>query len=204
MPDRFRAHRTQLGLECGPMSRRGKKKRAQAAPQSPASQAATPVAARPAWQATWFHLLLLAAVTLALYAGALRNGFVADDQLQILRNRWIVDFRSLAEVFANSVWAFDEKVVSNYYRPLHMVVYMAEYSLFGAHPAAWHAANLAFHLGALFAAYFLVRALAGASLAFWATLFFALHPVLPPRPLGRESAPVSWVGRPGLLCRLAV
>jgi tetratricopeptide (TPR) repeat protein len=146
---------------------------------------------------TLWHLALLIAVTFAIYANSLNNGFVSDDDFQVLTNKLITDFGNVPKFFTSNVWAFAGEAVTNYYRPLHMVLYTLEYHLFGYNAFLWHLANLAFHLAALIAAYFLVRALGGAQLALMAGMWFALHPV--------HVEAVVWVAViTDLLCGLAL
>jgi tetratricopeptide (TPR) repeat protein len=147
-------------------------------------------------RAGW-HILLLLAATLVIYGNSLSNGFVSDDDFQVLSNPLIRDVHNLPRLFTTNVWAFAGTGMSNYYRPLHMIVYMAEYHLFNFDPFSWHVVNLGFHVAALIAAYFLLRALAGESLAFWASLWFALHPM--------HVEAVIWVAVvTDLLCGLAL
>jgi tetratricopeptide (TPR) repeat protein len=124
-----------------------------------------------------WHLLVLAALSLALYSGSLKNGFVSDDDFQVLGNPLITDPSNIPLLFTSNVWRFAEAETTNYYRPLHMLLYMAEYHLFGYSAFWWHFVNLLLHLAAVAAAYFLVRALGGEQLGFWAALWFALHPI---------------------------
>ena len=141
------------------------------------------------------HLLLLAVVTFALYGGSLWNGFVADDSFQILDNRLITDPHYIPRIFTSNVWAFAQSSTSNYYRPLQMLIYLGEYSLYGPQPWPWHLFNLLAHLGVVFAAYALVRALSGGRLAFWSSLWFAF--------LAVHVEAVVWVAAlPELLCAI--
>src|SRR3970040_2137527 len=103
-------------------------------------------AARAPRSAAWWHLLLLVAVTFAVYGNALGNGFVSDDDFQILGNQLITDFHNLPRLFTTHVWPFAHQELTNYYRPLYMTFTMAEYNLFGYDPLLWHLANLAFHM----------------------------------------------------------
>ncbi len=155
--------------------------------------AATAARAR---SAAWWHLLLLIAVTFAVYGNSLGNGFVSDDDFQVLGNRLITDVHNLPILYTTHVWAFAHQELTNYYRPLYMTFYMGEYFLFGFDPFLWHFANLCFHIAALLAAYFLIRALAEEQLALWAGLWFALHPI--------HVENVVWVAvLPDLLCGFA-
>ncbi len=174
------------------MSRRSRKQNAAIRATAPSARAA----ASPPRTAAWWHLLVLVAVTFAVYGNALSNGFVSDDDFQILSNRLITDYHNLPRLFTTHVWAFAHQELTNYFRPLHMAISMAEYYAFGYDPLLWHLANLGFHIAALTAAYFLVRALAGETLAFWSALWFALHPI--------HVENVVWVAvLPDLLCGFA-
>jgi len=143
------------------------------------------------------HLFLLAAITVALYGSSLRNGFVADDTSQILDNQLITDPQYIPKLFTSNVWAFAQSTLSNYYRPLQMLVYLGEYLLYGLQPWPWHLFNLLAHLGVVLAAYALVRALSDARLAFWSSLWFAF--------LAIHVEAVVWVAAlPELLCALSL
>src|SRR5271157_3268837 len=123
------------------------------------------------------HLLILAAVSLALYADALRNGFVTDDTLQLQGNPLVTSYQYIPKLFVTNIWSFLHPAISNYYRPLHMLFYMGEYYLFGFRPLPFHLVNLLLNTAAIFAAYFLVRALADEALALWASLLFTFQPI---------------------------
>jgi protein O-mannosyl-transferase len=155
------------------------------------------VRANPAHGATrtsFFHVLLLLAVTAGFYAGALRDGFVTDDTAQLLKNPFITSYRNIPRLFATNVWAFANSGTSNFYRPLQMLVYMAEYYSFGFHPLLFHLVNLLAGFAGVIAAYFLIRGLSGrGDLALLAALLFALHPV--------HVEPMVWISAlPDLLC----
>jgi len=139
--------------------------------------------------------MVLAGVSLALYADALRNGFVTDDTLQLQGNPLVTSYEYIPRLFATNVWSFVQPTVNNYYRPLQMLFYMGEYYLFGFHPLPFHLVNVLVNIAAVFAAYFLVRELAGEKLALWAALFFAFQPI--------HVEVVVWIAAlPELLCAL--
>ncbi len=144
---------------------------------------------------TVLHLFVLAAVSLALYADALRNDFVTDDTLQLRDNPFLTSYRYIPRLFATNVWSFLHSTTSNYYRPIQMLFYMGEYYLFGFRPLPFHLVNLLLNVAAVFAAYFLIRALADEKLALWASLFFAFQPI--------HVEVVVWIAAlPELLCAL--
>jgi protein O-mannosyl-transferase len=146
---------------------------------------------------TLLHLTILAGASFLLYYRTLANGFVSDDEFEVLGDRFIRSFATLPHLFVASVWFFAGPGPDNYYRPLKLAAYSAEYHLFGFHPSAWHLANLVFHVGAVFAAYLLVRALGSRAVAFWSALIFAAHPI--------HVEAVAWIAAGNdLLCGLAL
>lgn len=159
---------------------------------------------RPFFRTAAFHLLFLSASTIALYALGLRNGFVADDESEVLQNPIIRSFHGIPQMFTHSVWFFLGGKADRYYRPLKLLAYSVEYHLFQFRPAWWHLANILFNLAAVLVIYFLVRDLAGTAslgadrqLAFWSALLFAFHPI--------HVEAVAWIaGGNDLLCGLGL
>jgi protein O-mannosyl-transferase len=148
------------------------------------------------WGSTTLHLSMLAVASLALYARALENDFVTDDVLQLRNNPFLTSYRYIPQLFRSNVWDFIHQR-SNYYRPLHMLISMGEYHLFGWHAWAYHLVNLLLNFAAIAAAYFLIRGLADAGVAFWTCLFFAFHPI--------HTEVVVWIAAlPELLCALCL
>jgi protein O-mannosyl-transferase len=174
---------------------------------------------------TLFHLLFLSAATFGLYARTLRNGFVIDDNYEVLQDRFIRSLANIPSMFLHNVWFFAGAKVNNYYRPLKLLAYSLEYHLFGFRAAYWHFANVLLYLAAAITMYFLVRGLtlalpvpggpangvagesisvtdlaglkARAKLAFWTALFFVFHPT--------HVEAVAWIAAGNdLLCGLAL
>jgi len=92
-------------------------------------------------------IALLAIAVVGVFYNGLDNGFVWDDQVQIVNNPWIKDVAYLDDLFSSDVFRHYQTVEdTNYYRPLAHVVYMATWQLFGASARAFHAVNLLLHL----------------------------------------------------------
>ena len=154
------------------MARRSSKQ-----PGATSPPAAPPERPAPARSRAWLHVAALVFISLGVYANCLSNSFVSDDDFQVLANKTITDTKFIPQLFTSNVWSFAQSDQTNYYRPLFMLLYMGEYFLFGFDPFGWHCVNLAAHIAALLAAYFLARALGGERLAFVAGVLFALHPI---------------------------
>jgi protein O-mannosyl-transferase len=170
---------------------------ARTVPDLPSEEAPADVqagAARPG-RTGIFHLLMLSGIAFGLYAPALRNGFVSDDESEVLHNPLIRSFANLGEFFAHSVWYFAGAQGDRYYRPLKLLAYTVGYHLFGFRPAYWHLANILVNLAVVIAIYFLVRDLASPALGFWTAVIFAFHPV--------HVEAVAWIAAGNdLLCAL--
>ncbi|MBI5233516.1 MAG: hypothetical protein HY880_04105, partial [Deltaproteobacteria bacterium] len=139
------------------------------------------------------HMVILFAVVAVVYSGSIKNGFVYDDNSQILANPWVRDMRFLPDILFSSIWAFIEKDYSgNYYRPVSNLAFMIEYHFFGPEPMGWHIVNIALHALNAAIVYFIARAMlkkldkeAHRVVPLFAALVFAAHPV--------NSETVSWV-----------
>ncbi len=94
------------------------------------------------------YLLIIIAAAFGVYFNDLLNDFVIDDRHVILKNAWIMDYRYIPKILTSSVWAFqDEQGISNHYRPLHLIYYMAVYYLVGIKEWGFHLLNNLFHTG---------------------------------------------------------
>ena len=116
--------------------------------------------------------LLLAAVAAAVYAPAVHNGFVWDDDQVVVRDPRARDLRPLGTV----VFSADE--VRPYYRPLTRASFVVEWAAFGAAPRPFHAISVAFHVVNVVLLFRLVLGLfRHVWPAFAAGLLLAVHPI---------------------------
>ncbi len=145
------------------------------------------------------HLAILILLSIGLYALTLRNDFITDDKIQILQNPFVKNVQNLGRAFTGDVWSFAHegrefaRFGSNYYRPLQLLAYTAEYAAFGEHPWAWHLVNILLNAAVVSLLYLLLASLSDASLAFWTAFWFALHPL--------HTEPVAWIAAlPELQC----
>lgn len=150
--------------------------RLSALPKAPPPSATFPVS----------HSVLLVIVCLVVYARALGNGFVSDDNFQLLNNPAIREFAKIHRAFSTNVWAFAGVEAGNYYRPLQMSLYAVIYAAVGFHAASYHAANLALHCLATLLVYGLSRRMDFRPVsALLSALLFAVHPI--------HSEAVFWI-----------
>jgi tetratricopeptide (TPR) repeat protein len=129
--------------------------------------------------------ILVACATLP-YLNILVNGFVYDDDNQVLQNPYIRSFHYLKEIFTSNVWSFTGIGASNYYRPMMTLGYLVCYELFGMHAYGFHLASLLLHVLVVYLVFVLAERLTGDRVcAFVAGALFALHPI--------HSEAVAWV-----------
>jgi len=139
-------------------------------------------------------IIILTIVSFAVFGNALFNGFVYDDHFQILDNEWIKDAKYIPKIFSTNVWEFEGEV-SNYYRPLMHLSYMACYYIFGIEPFGFHLVNVIFHIGVSLLLFFIIlRMLEGITTSYPVSPFppalagavlYAVHPV--------HTEAVTWV-----------
>lgn len=119
-----------------------------------------------------------ALVALALYAPAVRYGFVLDDGAEIVDNRDIRSLSGIPRLFAGGAWRGAGYAQNPIYRPLTSATYALDYAAHGLSPAWFHFGNVVLH--ALVSALVALLALA-VGLAPWAAglagALFAAHPI---------------------------
>lgn len=143
--------------------------------------------------------VLIAAITLGVYASTLLNGFVYDDNHILLNNIWVTDLRYAPDIVFSSLMSFDAaKTASNTYRPLLFFLFMAEHYVFGFKPWGFHLVNIVLHAANAVLVYYLAvfllkdscgegdkGRLMGRICALFAGLVFALHTI--------NTEVVNWV-----------
>ncbi|MCS6806280.1 MAG: tetratricopeptide repeat protein [Acidobacteriota bacterium] len=142
-------------------------------------------------------VVVIVAVTVAVFANTLRGPFIYDDTMQIAQNQLIQQNKHIWTALTSDVWAFKgekEEPWSNYWRPMFVVWLMVSYRLFGVDSTVgWHAGNILLHALVATLAYGWLRWLNLAwPLAFAIVLIFVVHPV--------QVESVAWIsGSPNML-----
>jgi len=153
-------------------------------PQSPPSWLAR-AASRLDRARTFLIAALVACATLP-YLNILHNGFVYDDNIQLVPNPYVRSFRYLKEIFTTNVWSFAIKTVSNYYRPVMTLGYLVCYRLFGMRAYGFHLVSLLLHVLVVCLVFALTERVTGDRVwALVAGAVFALHPI--------HTEAVAWI-----------
>jgi len=180
-------------------SARPPKRRSRAVARRPGAPSAAEVRKTPPAPPSWIAraisglrrprtLLIMASVACATlpYLNIFFNGFVYDDDSQLLRNPYVRSFRHLKEIFTTNVWSFQGAVVSNYFRPMMTLGYLLCYKVFGMRAYGFHLVSLLLHVLVVCFVFVLTERLTGDRVwAFAASAFFALHPI--------HTESVAWI-----------
>src|SRR6266404_4364179 len=148
------------------------------------------------------HLIALAvlcALGIVAYSGTLHNGFVWDDNFQLVRNPYMHADQPWKPLLQGDAWSYmrgGQAQLSNYYRPLQFVSYRLVAQAAGMQPGAFHAVSVAFNILASFAAYLLLARLTGSfGIGLAGAVLFAVRP--------EHSEAVAWIAAlPELGCAL--
>jgi protein O-mannosyl-transferase len=126
---------------------------------------------------------VLALIILAIlaYANALANGFVLDDIPIIVENPLVRSVGNIGSIFSSNYWnrggagiAFDPTL----YRPLTVVTYAIDFTLWGGNPTAFHATNVVLHAATtVLVSLVAVELLGSSAAALLAAAIFAVHPI---------------------------
>lgn len=117
---------------------------------------------------------ILLVATALVYANSLQNPFVVDDQHIVVRNLLLRQW-SLADIMQSHFFA-PLGAETQYYRPLTLLTFALNYTLFELNPAGYHVFNLTAHLVVVVLLYVLFSLFVTSWVAGFAAALFALHP----------------------------
>ena len=136
------------------------------------------------WNLSEAETAMLAGVlllTLLVYLRCLANGFVSDDVLMIVENKYIAQWSYLWKSLTKELWWFFESnrtSPTSLYQPIQNIWLGVVFHLFGKNPVGWHLAKIALHLCVVLLVFRLAQLLSkSTSVALLAALLFGLLPV---------------------------
>jgi len=125
-------------------------------------------------------LLVLVVVGLACYLNSFGNQFVWDDHPQVVNNRLLRSWTFAPRFFTTDsaeAYGVPGQPVVRFYRPLWLLLELAEYQVFGPVPFGFHVVNFLLHLANAVLLYVVLRELQlRRSLALLAAALFLCHP----------------------------
>ncbi len=118
--------------------------------------------------------LIIILVILGIYSNTFLNEFVWDDLFLIVENPSIMLWKYAWVHFAIDLY----HSYSNYYRPLQMLTYMVDFSLWRFNTFGYHLTNTFLHIGVSILLLFFIYAITkNKPLSFLGAFFYAIHPV---------------------------
>ena len=154
----------------GLLVKKNKRKNVSPPPEPPAPRTC-------AFRVSWLAVLLIVIVAFLIYAPVLRGPFIWDDELLIQNNLHVTSPGQVGRLFSDDVEASGGKKGA-LYRPLTMLTFALDYSLWRLNPVGYHVVNVFWHVAASLAFFYLAFLLFGSVVpAFIASLLFAVHPV---------------------------
>ncbi|HKO04448.1 MAG TPA: tetratricopeptide repeat protein [Candidatus Acidoferrales bacterium] len=138
----------------------------------------------------WLVPLLVVCAVIAVFGRTMGFQFVFDDTILIVGNPFIQSAANIPRFFTEHFWSGIAIAQKSYYRPLSLLWLLANWKVFGPHPAGWHAASVLLHalntlLVYLLALRFLGRGRSAAFAAGGSAALFGLHPI--------QAEAVSWI-----------
>lgn len=129
------------------------------------------------FRATWFQLTCLAICILLAYGPSVTAPFIWDDEVMVVGNGLIRPESPVSSIFTSSAFgeAFDG---SSFYRPLQILSYKVDFSLWGLSPAGYRATSILIHFLSMTFLLLCLRKLSfSKSISFLLTLIYAVHPL---------------------------
>ncbi len=126
---------------------------------------------------TAIHFILIIILGLAVYANSLRGEFIWDDCFLVKDNAHIKSWTGITKLFTEDVAAGANRNW-NSFRPLQMLTYAFDYSIWGLNPAGYHLTSILLHILAALAIYWLIALIFDDRLlSFLTGILFVVHPV---------------------------
>jgi tetratricopeptide (TPR) repeat protein len=142
-------------------------------------EAAPPEPDKCAFLSNKIIISLLILISLVCYGNTLLNGFVYDDDQQILQNPYVKSWHYLPQIFGTTVWSFiGQAGTTNYYRPLMTLSFLVLWQVFGQLPFGFHFFSILLNALIVFLVFETGRRLFDDRRIAWiSALIFAVHPI---------------------------
>ncbi|MBU1061220.1 MAG: tetratricopeptide repeat protein, partial [Candidatus Omnitrophica bacterium] len=124
------------------------------------------------------HILFIALIVVIVFSGSLKNDFAWDDKFLIINNPYVKNWNNIPLIFSTQLYD-GSGMASNFYRPLQLLSYAVDYSLWQLNPFGYHLTSLLLHVFNSILAYLIVLMLVSTpSTAFLTALLFAVAPAV--------------------------
>ncbi|MEE8359569.1 MAG: tetratricopeptide repeat protein, partial [Candidatus Omnitrophota bacterium] len=126
----------------------------------------------------FLSILLLVVLGFALYLNSTGGQFVWDDAYLVKNNIYIKSWGHIANIFTKDI-AAGAQTQSNFYRPIQMLTYMFDHSIWGLNVRGYHLTNIFLHVLAGACVYWFTALLfTNPRLSLFSSVLFVVHPVM--------------------------
>ncbi len=123
------------------------------------------------------YILIIIIAGCAVYAGTLHHPFIWDDEMLITGNAFIKNWSHLTEIFTSDIGAGGGGMYHSF-RPLQILTYVIDHSLWRLNTAGYHLTNILLHILTALSIFWLINLLfKDKRLSFFTSLLFVIHPV---------------------------
>ncbi|MFA6079072.1 MAG: tetratricopeptide repeat protein [Candidatus Omnitrophota bacterium] len=123
------------------------------------------------------YILAIVVAGFAVYAGTLEHPFIWDDEMLITGNPFVKNWSHVPEIFSSDIGEGAGGMYHSF-RPLQMLTYVADHSIWRSDTTGYHLTNIFLHILTALAIFWLVSILfENMKLAFFAAFLFVIHPV---------------------------
>lgn len=125
-----------------------------------------------------YKIWILILIGIFVYGNTLLNGFLIDDEVQILRNTAVHSLVNVPKFFLGSTFSNGGIAIGLFYRPLMTTVFALLYSMFGTQPWAFHLVQIILHMSVGILVYLILKRLLKHDLLAWfLAAIFLVHPI---------------------------
>ncbi len=124
-------------------------------------------------------VILIIMLGFTVYANSINGAFIWDDSHLVEDNLYIRDWANFPKLFTEGMAAgADAPTLYSFYRPLQLITYTIDYSIWKLDVRGYHLTNILLHVLASLAVFWLVTTLyKDWKLSLFTSLFFVVHPV---------------------------
>lgn len=124
----------------------------------------------------WILLVIIGSL---LYFNSLFNGFVWDDEEQVVNNALVHSINNIPALFSGSTFntGGSGSLGGIYYKPLMSTIFAIIYTVFGNNPALFHLFQISVHIANSIIVFFLFKIFLKRGVAFFLSLIFLIHPI---------------------------
>ncbi|MFA6005850.1 MAG: glycosyltransferase family 39 protein [Patescibacteria group bacterium] len=128
---------------------------------------------------TKYPLVTFALIGLLVYGMSLFNGFVWDDEEQLLNNTLVHSLSNIGQLLSNSTFSTGgaAKLGGVYYRPVMMIYFAVLHTVFGPSGFVFHFVQVIMHILSVWLLYKVVTSLTNNRVGIASALLFLVHPI---------------------------